>query len=836
MKWILLMAWRDSRRSWRRLLLFSSSIVLGIAALVAIRSFGDALKDTIDTQAKSLLGADLVFSSRDPFPAGVNEEIAALGGARARESLFSSMVFFQKSGGTRLVQVRGLEAGYPFYGEFETEPTAAAAEFRARRGALVEESLMTQYDAAVGDVIKIGSAEFPIAGILRKVPGETVAFSTIAPRVYIPFEDLERTKLLGEDSLARFKTYVRLPPGQDADQINARLERKFRPLRVDITTVAERKKDLGRATENLERYLSLGGLIALLLGAVGVASAVHVHAREKVGAAAILRCLGLSARRTMAIYLAQGVALGLAGAVVGAGLGIFVQALLPMAVGDFLPVPIEHHIVWGAVAEAMMAGFGICGAFALLPLLPLRRVPPLAAIRASVEAASAKFDPMQAALVALLCCGVLAFAVSQSRKWEHGVSFFAGLVTAFALLAGVGKLVIWTARRAVSPRWPYIWRQGAANLFRPNNRTLLLTLSVGLGTFLILTLFLIQRNLISDLVPQGPDKANAVLFDVQSDQRAGVAAILQEQGLPILQEASLVTMRIASLRGITTAEAQRDRSIPRWALRREYRSTYRDSLVDSEENVAGQWPSTQAGDGLIPVSVEAEIAKDLKLQLGDEIEFDVQGVPMRTRVAHLRKVDWRRMQPNFFVVFPSGVLEDAPSFSILTTHVPNAEASAKMQRAVVQKYPNVSAIDLALILQTVDSIVSKISFAIQFMALFTVFTGLTVLAAAILTGRFQRVREAVLLRTLGATRKQVGQILLVEYFLLGLVASGTGVLLATASSWALARFLFEAPYQLAILPSAVAVGVVCAVTMLMGFFGARGLLSRPPLEVLRSEA
>jgi putative ABC transport system permease protein len=298
-------------------------------------------------------------------------------------------------------------------------------------------------------------------------------------------------------------------------------------------------------------------------------------------------------------------------------------------------------------------------------------------------------------------------------------------------------------------------------------------------------------------------------------------------------------MRIASVKGVSTAKLLREQKIPRWVLRREYRSTYRDNLVDSEKTAGGKWPPPAENEGLegvIPISVEDEIAKDLKLHLGDEIEFDVQGVPLKTRVVHLRKVDWRRMQPNFFVVFPTGVLEDAPSFTILTTHVPNAEASANMQRAVVQKFPNVSAIDMTLILQTIENVVAKISLVIRFMALFTVFTGLTVLAAAILTGRYQRVREAVLLRTIGASRRQVGQILLVEYFLLGLVASGTAVVLSIGSTWALAHFLFEAPYHFAIIPTTSAIVIVCAVTMLMGFFGTRGLLSRPPLEVLRAES
>lgn len=834
MKWLLLMAWRDTRRSRGRLLLFSSSVVLGIAALVAIRAFGDSLQATIAAQAKTLLGSDLVFNSRDPFPKEVDDEVERLGGQRAREISFSSMIFFKKSEGTRLVLVRGVEPGFPFYGSLETDPPAAAENFRAEHGALVEDSLINQYGGAVGDTVRIGQVEFKISGILKKVPGETVAFATIAPRVYVAFSDLQRTMLVRNDSLARFRTYVKLPEGVDPQAVRSKLEHDLRSKRIEITTVEDRKKDLGRAMENLEHYLSLGGLIALLLGGVGVASAIHAHAKEKVAAAAILRCLGLSSTRTLAIFVAQGFGLGLVGACAGAALGLAVQTALPAIVADFVPMTMEHRIVWSGVAEAMLAGFLICGAFAMLPLLPLRKVPPLAALRASVEA-RARIDFWQVMVAFLMGCGVLRFAIQQSRKWQQGVGFFVGLVVAFLLLAAAGKLVIFAARRLVSPRLPYIWRQGAANLFRPNNRTLLLTLSLGLGTFLILTLFLIQRNLVAELLPQGADKANAVLFDIQSDQHAGVLAILKEQNLPVLQEAALVTMRIASVRGEESAKLLKDHKIPRWILRREYRSSYRNELVDTEESVAGKWPAPADTNGVVPISMEVEIAKDLGVSIGDEIGFDVQGVPLRTRIVNLRKVDWRRMQPNFFFIFPTGVLEGAPSSAIITTHVPNNDVSAKMQRTVVKKYPNVSALDLTLVLQTVDSIVSKISFVIRFMALFTVFTGLTVLAAAILTGRYQRVREAVLLRTIGASRRQVAQILLVEYFILGLVASSTAVMLATGSSWALAKYLFHSPYHFAPIPVGATVLIVCAVTMLMGFLGTRGLLSRPPLEVLRTE-
>lgn len=837
MNWILLMAWRDSRRGRRRLLLFSASVVLGIAALVAIRSFGESLKTTIDSQAKSLLGADIVFSSRDEYPDEIHERIATLGGERSREVSLSSMAFFMRTMGTRLIQLRALEPGFPFYGDFETQPPEAAQKFRAEHGALVEEGLMSQFEAKIGDRVKLGQAEFVISGVLTKVPGETVAFSTIAPRIYIPYEDLARTGLLREESLARFKTYVKLPPGADPDASARKLERRFRENRVDITTVTERKRDLGRSMDNLQHFLSLGGLIALLLGGVGVASAVNVHAREKLASAATLRCLGLSSGRTMAIYLAQGLALGLIGSIAGAALGLIVQSILPAVVADFMPVQLETKIVWSAVAEAMLAGFAICGTFAILPLLPLRRVAPLAAIRSSLDTSVRVWDPWQIILTILLSIGVFAFSVSQAGNYRRGAGFFGGLAGAFFLLWLVSRLIIFTARHIISPRWPYVWRQGMANLFRPNNRTTLLTLSIGLGAFLILTLFLVQGTLVTDLLPQGEGDANAVLFDIQTDQREGVVKIMEAQNAPVLQSAPVVTMRLSAVKGRPTTELIRDpkRTIPRWILRREYRSSYRDTLQNSETHVAGQWPAKTEPNAPTPISIEDGIADDLKIEIGDELEFDVQGVKMQTRVAHLRKVDWKRLQPNFFVVFPTGVLEDAPGFFILTTRVASPESSAKLQREVVRAFPNVSAIDMSLILRTVEGVLKKISFVIRFMALFTVFTGLTVLAAAILTSRFQRVREAVLLRTLGASQKQVSQILLVEYFLLGFLASSTAAALSVGSSWALARFLFETPYTVAVVPLVITVASVCAITMLMGYLGARGPLSKPPLEVLRVE-
>jgi putative ABC transport system permease protein len=363
--------------------------------------------------------------------------------------------------------------------------------------------------------------------------------------------------------------------------------------------------------------------------------------------------------------------------------------------------------------------------------------------------------------------------------------------------------------------------------------------ALGLGTFLVLTLYLTRDSLLAEFRGStGGDRPNLLFFDVQDDQLAGVDEVLQAGGAPVLQEAPIVTMRISALKGRPVEELSRDRVPGRggWALRREYRCTYRRLLADTEKVVAGSFEGrVNAGTAVVPISVEQGLAKELQVQIGDEITFDVQGVPIRTRVGSLRAVEWQRLQANFFVVFPEGVLEAAPKFFVVATRARSPAHSAVLQQAVVSAYPNVSAIDLGLVLQTLDGIFTKVALVVQFMALFVALTGVIVMAGAVLTGRFQRVRESVLLRALGATRRQVLRIMLAEYGVLGLLASTTGSLLAVGANWLLVHFVFETRFAPPPLLLLAAVGAVTAVTVVTGLLASRGDCDHPPLEVLRQE-
>jgi putative ABC transport system permease protein len=382
-------------------------------------------------------------------------------------------------------------------------------------------------------------------------------------------------------------------------------------------------------------------------------------------------------------------------------------------------------------------------------------------------------------------------------------------------------------------------RQGVANLHRPNNRTVLLLLALGLGTFLILTLYLTRTTLLSQIQGTGGGgRPNLLFFDIQDDQIGPLKQVLAREGVPAPQQAPIVTMRVRALNGRGVEELLNDRTtqIPGWTLRREYRSTYRGELTNTESLVEGEFTGRVTGDAAeIPVSLEEGLARDMRLKLGDTVEFDVQGVPLTTRVTSIRKVDWQRLQPNFFIVFPEGVLEDAPKFFVVALRAETPADSARLQQAVVRDFPNVSAIDLTLLLETFDTIFSKVALVVQFMALFTVATGVIVLVGAVLTGRYQRIRETVLLRTLGATRRQLMQIQLVEYAILGVLAASVGCLLAVGGNALLAHFVFKTAIVVPLGTLGWAVLAVTAVTLLTGLLSNRGVTDHPPLEVLRQE-
>jgi len=835
------MAWMDSRTYRKRLFLYISAIILGVAALVAIRSFGDSMKTAIDQQSKSLLGADLSIESRQPFTKKEKAVFDSLGGEQSQEVRFASMALFPKNNGTRLAQVRALQGSYPYYGSFITEPSHADTLLYHHQDALVDQSLMIQYDVSVGDSVHIGDLSFKIAGKLKQVSGEAGAVTLVGPRIYIPLRYLKKTELIQRGSRAHYRVYFHFKKSRNITKLVSDIHPFIQKHHLELDTVQKRKASLGRTMDNLYQFLSLVGFIALLLGAIGVASSIHVYIKQKINNIAVLRCLGAKIRTTFAIYMIQATVTGFIGALIGALLGIGIQALLPTVLKDFLPVSIGFAIYWQTVLEGMFIALGFTMLFALLPLLSIRQVSPLVALRYfyTKDDQHQKIDYLKVIIFILILTAVVLFAITQTSHLAVGLGFAAALLVGFLLLTGVAKLLMFLTKKFFPSNWSYTWRQGLANLFRPNNQTLVLMVSIGLGTFLIMTLYITQHVLLTQAsLAGGKNQPNMVLFDIQSNQVQGVSDIVKSKNLPVLQQVPIVTTRLASVRGrsIKSLLADSTHEIPRWVLEHEYRVTYRDSLVGTEKLLKGKLQKRANGiHSSIKVSLAKRMADNLHAQIGDTLVFNVQGIPVTTTVGSIREVDWQRVQPNFFVVFPDNVLEKAPQFHVIVTRVTNDQVSANLQQTVIKKYPNISIIDLNLILKTINSILSKISFAIQFMALFSIFTGLIVLIGSIITSRYQRVKESVLLRTMGASKNQILKIMSIEYFFLGLFAALTGIILSIAGSWALFRWVFDLTYHLQWLPLIIAILIVTALTVTIGLLNSRGIHNRPPLEILRLE-
>lgn len=838
MSWILKMAWRDSRGSRRQLLLFLSSMVVGVAALVAIKSFGDNLEQAVNEESKSLLGADLSFESDRPFSTEAEALIDSLGGEQSRQISFTSMALFPETGGTRLSTIRALEGGYPYYGVIETTPAEAASTYLESGGALVDATLMHQFGLRAGDSVRVGGRTYPIQGRIDRTPRETEIFSLFSPRIYIPLNDLDQD-LLGPGSRAEYEVFFRFEPGRDAEALVDELEPRLREMDIGFDTIEEEREDWGESLTNLYRFLSVVAFLALLLGGIGVASAVHVYVRRRFETIAVLRCLGAESRKTFAVYLVQAITMGLAGGVAGAAIGVGIQSVVPLVLGAFLPFEVSFRLAWPAIFAGIGMGVALTVVFALLPLVGIRRISPLLTLRVSVEnVPSSVKDPAWWLVMFLIAAAMTAFAVTNAPEPVVGLGYTLGLAAVFLALAAVARLIIFGTRHLFPSGWPYTWRQGLANLYRPNNQTGTLMLALGLGTFLIATLFGVQRTLLSQIeIAGGAERPNLVFFDIQSDQIDGVSEIVRAHNLPVLDRVPIVTMRLAEVKGRSIDEIRADSTVDvRWAHMREYRSTYRDYLIESEEVVEGDFVGTASDEaGIVPVSVEREIAAELGVGIGDTLLFDVQGMPVRSMVGSIREVDWRRIGTNFFVVFPTGVLEEAPQFHVLLSRTASAEESASIQRAVVQAYPSISAIDLGLVLSTFDAIFSRISFVVRFMASFSIVTGLIVLVSAVVVSRVQRTRESVLLKTLGASQKQVLSIMTSEYLFLGFFAALTGLVLSLASGWTLARFVFDTDFR----PDVWAMlGVLLAVpllTIIIGLVTSRGVYARPPLDIIRAE-
>jgi len=850
--WLFKMAWRDSRKNRSRLLLFTSSIILGIAALVAVYSFRDNLQRDIDDQAKTLTGADLIIDSQKAFSKPVTAMLDTLGTERAKQLDFASMIYFVKNQGIRIMQIRALEGNYPFYGEIETTPKVAAKAIKMGRNVLVDKTVMMQFNAKPGDSVKVGMATFAIAGYLDQAPGQNGVAAAVAPIVYIPYKYLKETGLVQFGSRFHYSYFYKF---SNENTVNA-VVKNIRPLLdkegLDHETVASKKKNTSRAFGDLSDFLALAGFIALLLGCIGVGSAIHVYINEKLASISTLRCLGVKAWEAFYIYLIQIFFIGMIGAVAGAALGTGIQFVLPIILKDFLPVAFTVHVSWSAILQGIVTGVFVAVLFALPSLLSVRRISPLNAIRLSFEPVNYKPEPLKWLVYLVIFIFVVAFTYLQMDNLVKALIFTGTIIFAILVFYGLSVLLLYVVRKTLPARLSYAWRQGFSNLYRPNNQTMMLIVSIGLSTALIATLYFVQGILINKVtLSSGTSQPNLVLLDIQKNQDVKVDSLVKIFKMPLLVKVPVVTMRLEAINGKTALELAKADSLKGRppgdnnnrressgrAFKSEIRTSFYSKLTEGDQVISGKWIGEVKSPGdTVFVSLDELYAARINVKVGDKMQFNVQGMMIQTVVGSIRKIDWGRTQPNFRVLFPTGVLEEAPQFHVVMTRVPDDAVSSRFQSAVVRSLPNVSVIDLGQLLKLLDELLGKISFVIRFMASFSMITGWIVLISAVRSSKNQRLREIVLLRTLGAKGTQILSITIIEYMFLGMLSAAAGLLMAIAGSWALAAFTFNAAFTPGWWPSVILFTTITLIVVITGMISSRSILNHPPLEVLRKDS
>lgn len=835
----------EFRRSWLRFVFVIVAFATGIGILVAVSGVRHNMTVAIEHESKSLLAADLSINSSTPLVSAVRD-IVPTHARTAEEITFASMLSTSNGGASRLVQVRGLRGLYPFYGTPTVQPESALYPLQSgeeRAGALIDRSLAQQLDISVGAQITIGRIPFIVRGIIEQFPGESYARTVIAPKVLVPIAAIQGSELLQRGSRLTYKLHLAFDNPTDVAALGESLKALQKQHQFEIDTVQRRKESLGRVLNNVNRFLTLISVAAVLLGGLGVGSAMLTFIRARSASIASLRCLGATRKEVGLLYGAQALLIAMLGAVAGAGAGAALCYLLPGILAEFLPVAVSPALPLAIIGQGFVIALTVGLFFCLWPLLDIFSIPPLAAIRGG-DFLPSKEETLFSGRIrfALALVGIVVLITIISFLLDSllvGALTTSVLLMVCGLLGAASGLCMIAVRRWRPQRLYFSLRYSLAALGRPQSQTGIVVVTLGLAIFLLGTISLSHTTLLEQVSIAGAGtRPNLVLFDVQSDQREPVRALLKRHELAVQQEVPIVTMRLASINGRDNRDLRTDSEIPEWTLRREYRSSYREDLIDSERLIAGtivphfRWSGDP--DTPIPVTVEEGIAKDLKITLGDRVRFDVQGVPLLTEIVGIRSVDWRRVQTNFFFLFPSGVLEEAPQFFAIMTRASSLESLASVQREIIKSYGNISAIDLNLILETADTVLSKVAAAVKFLALFTTLAGLCILAGALATTRAARLKELLLLKAVGATRWQIILITLFEFVILATLSAMIGIGASLSGGWMIATWYFESSFAVSWPDFLLLYSVLLSAVTTVGIVMTIGLLRIHPMEVLRS--
>jgi putative ABC transport system permease protein len=845
MKFVLRMAVRETRSSWRRLLFFFVCIAVGVAAIVTLRSVIQSVHGVFGTEAKSLIAADvMIATNRDWTPeatATIARRLSDAGGAEQTE-LLETPTMVRPADKSRQVakmaELRAVQPGFPLYGSVDLEGGQVYSHaLLEHQGVIVRPELLTALNVKVGDQIAIGQALFTIRGLITREPGRGMVEFSLGPRIIIDFADLPATGLLSFGSRARHVLLVKLPDAR-VDALVRALRADFREDFINTRSYRSNEDQVGRDFDRAENYLSLVGLIIVVLGGIAVSSVTRVFILQKIRSIAVLKCVGARSGQIIAVYILQVMTLGLAGSLLGVAMAQALIAAIPLAFSDSTSILAQAHygVTWSAAAQGIGIGVLVSLLFSVVPLMQVRFIKPSLLLRDETTRRQTDWTGM--AVMVAVSAALIALTAWQAASLKVGIVVCTGfaVLAVVLILAGRGLIALITPL-AQSRSFPL--RHAVLHLSRPGNQTRVILLAVGLGAFFIVGVRSLQASLLSEFSIQvTADSPDMFLLDIQKGQADGVRAFLGDpaHGAGEFQLIPVLRARVVGVSGQETnldgVEEVRQRGT---ALGREFTLTYRDHLEPNERVIAGAFwnsPSTEP-----EVSVEKQIADRAHLHVGDVMKFDILGRTVSPRITSIRDVEWRESRNGGFVfVFRPGVLDQAPGMFVAPLKGPAAPAErARFQHDLVERYPNVSVIDFHDVLETVRDVMSKVTFAITVVGGLVLFSGGLILVGAVAMTKFQRVYEAAVFKTLGANTRTIARMLLIEYGVLGSLAGLIGSLGAVVLTWAVSRWALEIPWRVfagehiaGVLLTAVLVGVI-------GVASSLDVLRNKPLATLRAE-
>jgi putative ABC transport system permease protein len=837
---ILKMVWREGRGAGRNFLTFFACIALGVGAVVGVGGTAERFSTLTAREANSLLAADLSVRLNRPLSAQGEARLTALtrtenlNVVRVTELLGMASALPASSPTdvppSQLVEIKAVEAGYPFYGHLRLSPPAADP-FSDSDGVWVQEGLLLRLGLNVGDAIQLGEGRFIIRGIVKREPDRAVGLFSLGPRLLLSRAGLDKTALRQPGSRITERLLIRVAPSTMPEAVKAQLQGIWPDESVQIQTAQEAQPRLTRFLKNFATYLGLSGIVILIIGGIGAAGGVYAFLSGRIQTLAILKSLGAPSNVILTIYFLLVLGMGAIAGLLGATVGVGMDWLLHARIQRFVPVPFA--VAWHALFRGIAMGLLTTGLVALAPLSLIRQVSVSRILRQASDPPPLRY---RLPFVVVMGAGWSGLFLWQTPDlWRQGALAAAGVGGAVVLLLTVGGGMLSLLHRTIRPR-ALILRYGVGNLNRPGRQNRVVVLSLGLGVFALLTLMQVKANLMAQLDQNRPANAPSLFFiDIQPDQKGPFESLMIAQR-QTPEFTPLVRSRLYAIDGHPISERAKKKVASEtnhdhddWYFTREYVLTDRRDLPPHNVVLRGQW----WGDDRTPlVSVEAEAARRLGIDLGSDVTFDIQGMQVSGRVASIREVDWGSMATNFFFIFSPGMLREAPTTYVATVATP-PDVDFPLQNAVSAAFPNVTAIHLREVLATVTRILTEITRMVQWMALLVLLAGLIVHAAAIAATYQQRAYEMTLLKMLGATRPTVLLVMAVEYAGLGLVAAGVGGLLSVGVSYAIVHFLFDMPWRFAWEVLAIGVPAAVLLTLLSGAAAGFRILGTKPLTVLR---